>query len=426
MKKILITGFGQKNFLLHIYEAVKNRIDVQIDIDNYYSIDSGESPPDNKVFDNYLHLDQIEPKLLNPYTWFKLLTFPFSFDRLLLVLIALTDFKNTKPLLKRAHKVHLVSRYLKRILNSYDIIHLQFVSPKALLFFNIKGIKSKLVCSFWGSDLFRTYGLFNYYIQSKILKKFDVIQIGPDADYAQIFYYKFGFHYRSRIRYYKIWNNDEVLNSIKHNSSPEIISKFKSVNQIPGDRFIIQVGHNGDKNNNHLPIIESLSDLNDDIKAKLFIVLPFTYLNKDQDYYNNVISLLNNSEIEFKILDKFLTVEEIGALRNTVDAFIHLPVSDGLNNTLREYIYAQKFVITGYWLPYKILKRQGAYYESVEDFKFIKDKLLYILNEFATLKPGLSQNRKVIEDHHTEHACIDDWINIYTEVSAETNRLFSS
>src|SRR5690606_36903623 len=134
-------------------------------------------------------------------------------------------------------------------------------------------------------------------------------------------------------------------------------------------------------------------------------------------YYNNVITSLNNSEIKYKILDRFLSIEEIGALRNTVDVFIHLPVSDGLNNTLREYIYAKKFVITGYWLPYNILKRQGAYYESVEDFKFIKDKLLYILNGFETLKPGLSQNRKVIEDYHTEPGCINDWIEVYSELT---------
>jgi glycosyltransferase involved in cell wall biosynthesis len=391
-------------------------MDVQVDIDNFYSLDSTDAALGNDVFTNYLHLDQIEPKIINPLTWLRVFTFFFSMDRILLTLIAFSDFKNNRQLIKRAFKNHLIQDQLRQTLNSYDIIHLHFVSAKALLFFNIKGITAKLICSFWGSDLFRTQGLFNYYIQSKVLKKFDIIQIGPDVEYAQIFFYKFGFDYHNKIRYYKIWNSDEVLESIKNNNSPAVTGKFRKDCNIPLDKLIIQVCHNGDKNNNHLHIIKSLSELDGDSKVKLFLILPFTYLNKDKDYYHQVINSLDRSGIEYKIIDKFLTVDEIGALRNSVDVFIHMPVSDGLNNTLREYVFAQKFIITGSWLPYNILRRQGAFYEIVEDFKAVKDKLCHILNNFEELKPRLNKNRNVIENHHTEHACVDDWVDTYHEL----------
>jgi hypothetical protein len=129
------------------------------------------------------------------------------------------------------------------------------------------------------------------------------------------------------------------------------------------NKIITTIGYNGISIQNQDKAIELMTQMPDELKRKLHIVLPMTY-GTQPEHLNHVIELISKSGINYTVLDKFLSNKEICVLRKITDVFIMLQNTDGFAGSVRSHVYCQNVCLIGDWLEYPIDK-EGIFYFRV-------------------------------------------------------------
>lgn len=172
-----------------------------------------------------------------------------------------------------------------------------------------------------------------------------------------------------------------------------------------GGKKVIMCGYNGLRQQQHLKVIESLRE----VAKEFYWIFPMTYYNSDLDYRQEVIKLLNELNIDYVILDRFLTEEEWARYLFSTDIFIHMQVSDAFSSSISEHLLLGHILINGSWLQYKDLDDNGIYYIS-SDFQNIKKNLLEVLNNYQSVEVRLKENRgKIIKLKSLEYCVKNYW-----------------
>jgi glycosyltransferase involved in cell wall biosynthesis len=199
---------------------------------------------------------------------------------------------------------------------------------------------------------------------------------------------------------------DEMLNHL------ERVDAFRRELNVPDDRVLVTVGHNGNPANNHLPIIEALSRLSASEKAAAVWVFPLSYRN-NESHIRAVAMEAAAAGLEFRLLTRFLDWQQLAAFRIATDILIHLPISDALSSTVMEVIYAGNCVITGSWLPYGLFRKARLPLLTVEDFVEIPSCISETLLRLGTLKREATEARQRIREHFFAEAAVPPWVEIY-------------
>lgn len=126
----------------------------------------------------------------------------------------------------------------------------------------------------------------------------------------------------------------------------------------------------------HLKVLGSLARLPDPIKKKMFIILPLTCQNDDAQYLDEIRSALKDSEIEGKLLTRFMDDEQIADLCLASDIFLNAQITDAISGSMLEHIYAETIVINGNWLEYAFLEDNHIDCPTFCDFADLREVLL--------------------------------------------------
>ena len=135
-----------------------------------------------------------------------------------------------------------------------------------------------------------------------------------------------------------------------------------------------------------------------------------TYGVTNQDNKQKVIDLLKSLNVDFLLLDQFLSEEEWANYILSTDIFIHMQVSDAFSSSITEHLLLGHVLINGSWLHYKDLDDNGVYY-ILSDFENLEQNVKKASDVNKDLQVKLEANKDKIVKMKSLNYCIKNyWI----------------
>lgn len=273
------------------------------------------------------------------------------------------------------------TRVLIKISTKYDAIDITYFDPRYFHFLNyLKSNNKPYKITFWGSDFYRAdnktlMSMNNYLKNAKIIQvetesiKSDVAKIFPDI-VNKVSVCNYG------IDLFEIIDN--------HRRAKNVESKLNS-------KIVITCGYNGSRGQQHIKIINAISQLPREVKDQIFINLPMTYGIPNQQYLLEVITAMDRINIGYKIFDTRLTEDELAELRLQSGIVVNIQTTDAFSSSLIEHLYAGSILIVGDWLPYSIYSDFGIkYYKTTVDD--LSEKLEQVISNYQNVRDEFSCN----------------------------------
>ena len=287
-----------------------------------------------------------------------------------------------------------------------SIVNIQYVSIFYVMLLPFLGRTfSRIVLSFWGSDLLRQ-NRFILAMLKLLIRKADAISF-PTTDIADSFRVKIGRKYDDRIRIVRFGNY--FLESID-NASDNDITSFVQKYGIDRGRKIVVLGYNRSREHHHAGAIQSIVDAGIR-RDEVYIIIPWTYGPDDKAYRDEVESLVRD-RYDYVFLDNRLTDPELVALRKLTDVIIIVQTTDALNATMLETMYSGGEVVIGAWLQYSDLYARGITMRKTDSVAGTGEVLRHTLDEPIDPEKR-SKNIEIIRELYTWNNVINDWVDMY-------------
>lgn len=417
--KILILGIGQSNFLNQLYGNIKLvNLNFTFEIDGYFDISKGKNKNEfSNIYTNEIDLKGIKVSKIDLYkSLFKILI-----TRLLLWKILFFElkqgasYKKIKNLLISYSKTrHIVETYLIPL--NYDIYHFHFCVPNNLIIVNFLPKRSNIIMSFWGSDLLRIKGVSNVFYVRNALKKASKITV-QTPEMAEILLTKYGCEFRPKVQDIRFTLSETIFNNIDtYKTDYSILASFKEKYSIEKETFIVALGHNAFQENNHVKMIEVLTELPQTYKNRITFLIHLGY-GGNEAYKNELMNIIEtNEELNFVVIKDYFDKNEIAKLRVITDVLVQMPTTDALSGAMTEVLYAGNIVITGKWLPYGFLSRNGIKFKEISDFSMLPRALKDCIDNNMKNKQEIISNRQCIRALLFPERTTKDWINLFNEL----------
>lgn len=302
------------------------------------------------------------------------------------------------------------SKIALRDMEESDIINIHYLSTVIPWFWkDIRKKSRKVVISIWGSDFYQT--------TRKALKKYRKIFNECDALTFT--------NERTReefVGYYKDLDISNKTYVIRFGLRVlDILKKQKFSQQdcrnffgLPVNKIITVIGYSSRSNHRHEEIITYINKLDKTVLEKMFFVLPMTY--GDFSYREKIKKVLLGTNLSYKILEDFMTYEEMARFVVASDIMINLQTTDQFSGSMQEHMYAGNVVITGDWLPYDILWSKGAFALRISEFSQLTETLVYAVRNLDELKNKSKQVNAFIYDLSSWSVNIQKWIGLYNQL----------
>ncbi len=256
-------------------------------------------------------------------------------------------------------------------IKKYDIIHHQALfDPQVKLLDIVKKQNKKVIISFWGSDLLNTNDI-NRIEKQKIALNLSDIVTAQTEEMRNVIKKKFGETIFQK--------SNSILFGISNMSLDKILS-FKKLESKFNKNLIIQVGYNSSKAQNHLKIIQALSDLEQELRDRIKLVVPMGYGNGGEKYISEVELLANKFFKNVIVNTSYLSRNEYLENFSNVDVYLNLPETDAGNSTIYEALLLGANIIVGSWLPYSEFEKNGILLHRVDEFSHLPSLVKQILS----------------------------------------------
>lgn len=306
------------------------------------------------------------------------------------------------PKIRVLHRVWRKRAALKPYKGKFDAVIILYVTPFAVKCAKIiSDEKTKIYAMFIGSDILRIESK-DIKRLCKLMKDLTLSVVCESCQTAKAFHEKIG------------ENISVVANTIYLGNTviPHVDEKIKSGRSkckqefnIPENRISVCVGYNASPAQQHLKVVEQLKKLTEEIKSKIYIIIPAAY-GGTKEYISEINSVLQASEIEYGILTEFLNEEEAAALRAATDVFINAQTTDAIAASVMEAYYAGACLISAKWLKYQEFSNWNLEYTTFKSFDELNEALVKCLDA------GLdhcNRNRMEIFKKISWNTCKDRW-----------------
>ncbi|MBN2729959.1 MAG: hypothetical protein JXR53_12110 [Bacteroidales bacterium] len=304
------------------------------------------------------------------------------------------------------------TRFFNTNTQQFDITHIHFFNSN-FLSMNVNKFTrntSKLIISIWGSDFYKR--------SDKQLGK-----MLPFLEKAQAITFANSSTRDSFVSKFPLLENKVIISKfglsifenidIDRNQSKEtLLRRLGIFDQDYLEKIIITIGYSSSVDHRHLEIMKRIKDsIHEDVFAKLLFLFPLTY--DDANYRKEVIVKLNQLAKSTVFFTSTLSNENVSALRCATDIFIHLRKTDQFSGSFQEHLYAGSVVITGSWLPYNSLLKDGAFFNVLKDMDELPDVLKMCLENMQEEKNRAKSNRKILHDISAWPKVINSHLSLY-------------
>ncbi len=421
-KSVLVTGIGQANYILQLYENIAPPLDKfnfsSINLKDFGNLNVQERA--NKIFkDNYQfkypYVGLISALLTMPYLWGS-----SYFWRDQRILFAEQGFFKYLKGFYNLTQQHLRARNYARFIDEHtetDIIHFHFVKHKHGLFINYLKNNYEIICTYWGSDIYRINGWKDHAFQNEVLPKVNIITAAtPEIQFA--IQSRFGFGLSGKIRTARFIHEKKfykTVDDLLRNNVRNWHIDFRMNLGIPEKKIVIMFGHNASEENNHINFLKILSEIPEGIIQKFHIVFPLTYGKPGKHYINDIKNRSSNINTSFTFLEEFMEWEKLAKIKIITDVYIHAPTTDGLSAFLTEFLYTNNLAIVGSWLPFKTFINNGIEYLEFKDFIELKTILETLENYLSAYKTKINSNQNLITQNFAISKIRKEWLDIFKE-----------
>ncbi|MBK7981496.1 MAG: glycosyltransferase [Ignavibacteriae bacterium] len=311
------------------------------------------------------------------------------------------------PYLKIIYFIYNLRSLLKK-LPTYNAVSIHYVYYfYAFLIEDFKSKGNKIILSFWGSDFNSTNYWQKYFIRIAV-NNADIITTANEEMKDRL------------IKKYKIPNEKCIIARFGLNILEIIKINFELLNKSNAkkyfkisDNFIITIGYNSNRNQQHIRIINEINSIKDKLPQNYILLFPLTYNFKNSSDY---IALIQNKLIKYKLnykfIDYYLTDIEVANLRVATDILIQLQKHDLFSGSMQEHFSAGSLVITGRWLPYQKFKDVGIYFREIEDFSKLNKLLLEAISNYNEENKLLKNNFIKVWNLSSWEKVISKWEHI--------------
>lgn len=414
---ILVTGANQDNFVIPLFQKIKEK-SAKFAVGRFIIIDAPYKPTTNSNIFNKFHFLYGRRIRNYPIKYLLSETLNILFDTKFWHQIFLKKGLSISNAFQKTFSKKLIYKlYLKEasLFKNYHIINFHYCDPSFSELIEHIPSFTKVICSIWGSDLMRISGELEYYRQKKMFERANIITL-QSIEMREIILAKYGRHLKPKIRITLFGTDNEFFDNIDLYDNLADIQKFKNELGIAFHKKLITIGHNANPFNNHLTILNHVKHIKQ--KENTVVLLPFTYGCEDFNYINQVKEYCENEQIEYRIFQKFLSINDLALLRIVTDVMIHMPESDAQSAAMIETLYAGNIVITGSWLPYGNLRRREITYYEIEEFSYLARMLDNVLENIEDYIPNKEHQKKQILNHYHIDKTTNKWLKIFNEVSS--------
>ncbi len=414
--KILILGIGQSNFLNQLYgEINKKDNDLKFFIDNYFDLSNGKVKNIHLPYEEFYDFkSELIPKWKLKRTLLSFSKTRFFWQIIFFEISQKKSYKDIKSLIYDfARAKYRVENFINPL--EIDIIHFHFCVPNNLKEIYFLNSKIKTVCTFWGSDLMRSTGVSNVFYVKKALESANAITV-QTPELAEILYCKYGRKFNSKLTTLRFTLGIKIFDEIDaYRENISLINDFKKKHSIPLDKVVVALGHNAFPENNHLLMIEQIKTIPKEIAGKFIFLLHLGYGGNKR--HINLLQEIAEKEndLQFIIINEFFNEKETALLRLSTDLLIQMPISDALSAAMTEVIYAGNTAITGAWLPYGILRRNGIIFLEIESFTELPNTILKFLSNRQKGKKE-NNNAKLINTLLFPATTTPVWIQLFKDL----------
>lgn len=162
----------------------------------------------------------------------------------------------------------------------------------------------------------------------------------------------------------------------------------------------------------HKMIIDALNQVVNKLSGYKMI-FPMTYGWRGGETRAMVKEELKSSSFDSLVLEEYLTIEKLQALRLAADIFINIPSRDQMASSMLEHLAAGSVVITGKWLPYSSLVEKGIYFIEMETPLDLPRVLSIVLDNLADYREKSKGNREIILNMMSWDSIKTNWYKYY-------------
>ena len=319
---------------------------------------------------------------------------------------SLNPFFGAKIILKIRYFRRLIIPYINREtisqeFNKADIVNIHYVEKSYVQYSKeLKKRSAKLMVTFWGSDFLRAdRARRSKYIP--LLTACDEISMveGIQEKFKQ--YYK-QFEKKVRTSFFGLSQLDVIKNV-----NVSDIQRFKSKYNLTKEAIFITIGYNASPAQQHLLLIDKLSNLNDVLKTKIHILVPLTY-GGDDVYKKQINKRLNDSHINYTLFTSFLSETELACLSKTSIITLNIQQTDAFSGSISESIFAGNVVLVGDWLPYDVYKKWGVKIFKI-DLNNLESKLIDVIENFDAYVEKVNGNSNKVYYKLSWESLLPDW-----------------
>lgn len=265
---------------------------------------------------------------------------------------------------------------LMRDVPRVDICHVHSVYKTSINIVRLFRRKYKhLILSYWGGDI-ENKSKYVINIRKKAFQIADRITVTVDYTIEQ-FHEIYGNVYDNKLSVCRFATRG--LELIKELSSECSKSDCKKFYNIPVDSICITCGYSAYPDQHQDECIRQISLLPQEIKERLFIIIPMQYGRFNMNYIELVRNIAKSSGIRYQILEEYVDFKTSAKLAIATDIYLHLRDTDAFSNALKEQIFAGSTVIKGDWLIYRELEKMHASVislQSMSELHFVLQKML--------------------------------------------------
>ena len=319
------------------------------------------------------------------------------------------DYDKREENIFRSLYIHflLIKTVLKS--GSFDLINMQYVEPLDLVDVAVLKflLKTKLILSYWGSDLFRME-------EGKLKKTGKFSRCADFVTFDNVdLELKFNKLYKwsNLIPQKTVMLGLPVLDSIKRKSTNNCKEEIRKKWGIDNSKIVIAIGYNGIPEQQHKKVLGVLEKLDDVYKKKIVLLLQMSY-GGNQTYRNSVTNAAKKTGFPYIDIQHFLTDDEVAEIRILTDIYINAQATDAFSGSVCEYLFADTVLINARWLRYKEFEKYAFKYLEFDDFNDINGIIEKALKE----KVDVGNNKKLIWQLRSWEHCAPKWGKIYRRV----------
>lgn len=282
-----------------------------------------------------------------------------------------------------------------------DIAHIHFLNiNNTWLASKIKTkMKNKVVATFWGSDLLDVKPVY-LHKEFEHLKNIDAVTVS--TNYMRDYIYK---------NIPNINKNNVKIVKFGADILPLIDTEKVPIIENTQDKLLLAIGYNGRRRQNHISVISELSKLSEQVKNKLHVLIQMSYAVDNDMYKKEVKDCLERSGLQYTMIEKSLSDNELARLRNQVDIFIHAQKTDAFSASVMEYLYSETFVLNPEWIRYEELIENNVEFYEYQSFDEISESVQKIIN---MIEAGMMTfNKQKIKELMSWEIVREQWTNIF-------------